>query len=235
MIRTCEIRAGQHRLDGKLLSLKRDRVSDVKIYPKCKRFFDVLFAAILLILASPVMLLAFLAIKLSSPGPAVFKQPRPGKDCKIFTVFKFRTMRVETEKDGRPLSDMERMTKIGSFLRKTSIDELPQLLNILRGEMSFIGPRPLLVRYLDLYTPEQLRRHEVTPGISGWAQVNGRNTISWEEKFQLDVWYVDHISLGIDLKIVFLTVWNILNRKGINNSDGNTMPFFTGNRETMRG
>lgn len=191
---------------------------------------DFVFAVILLIIASPIMLLAAIAIKLEDPkGPVLFRQKRPGKNAKIFTVYKFRTMRVETEKDGRPLTDMERMTKVGSFLRKTSIDELPQLFNIIRGEMSFIGPRPLLVQYLELYTPEQMRRHEVTPGISGWAQVNGRNAISWEEKFKYDVWYVDNQSVLLDFKILFLTIYNILKREGINNSQGDTMPFFVGN------
>jgi len=194
-----------------------------------KRILDLVFAVILLILLSPIMLLAAIAIKIEDPkGPVLFKQRRPGKDAKIFTVYKFRTMRVETERDGRPLSDMERITKVGAFLRKISIDELPQLFNIIRGEMSFIGPRPLLVEYLDYYTPEQMRRHEVMPGISGWAQVNGRNAISWEEKFKYDVWYVDNMSFLLDLKIVFLTIYNILKREGINNSKWDTMPLFTG-------
>lgn len=194
-----------------------------------KRLLDFVFSIVLLIIVSPIMLLAALAIKLEDPsGSVLFKQKRPGKNTKIFTVYKFRTMRIETEKDGRLLTDMERMTKVGSFLRKTSIDELPQLFNITRGEMSFIGPRPLLVEYLEFYTPEQMRRHEVTPGISGWAQVNGRNAISWEEKFKLDVWYVDNQSFLLDLKILFLTILNVLKRKGINNSQGNTMPYFTG-------
>lgn len=137
-------------------------------------------------------------------------------------------MKVQTEKNGRPLSNIERITKVGAFLRKFSIDELPQLFNIIRGEMSFIGPRPLLVEYLDYYTPEQMRRHEVMPGISGWAQVNGRNAISWEEKFEYDIWYVDNMSFLLDLKIVFMTIYNILKREGINNSKWDTMPLFTG-------
>jgi lipopolysaccharide/colanic/teichoic acid biosynthesis glycosyltransferase len=195
-----------------------------------KRVLDFVFAVILLIITSPIMLLAAIAIKLEDPkGPVLFKQKRPGKNAKIFTVYKFRTMRVETEKDGKPLTDMERMTKVGSFLRKTSIDELPQLFNIIRGEMSFIGPRPLLVQYLEFYTPEQMRRHEVTPGISGWAQVNGRNAISWEEKFKLDIWYVDNQSFLVDFKILFMTIYNVLSRKGINNSQGDTMPLFVRN------
>lgn len=194
-----------------------------------KRILDFVFAVILLILLSPVMILSAIAIKLEDPkGPVLFKQKRPGKHAKIFTVYKFRTMRVETEKDGRPLSNMERITKVGAFLRKTSIDELPQLFNIIRGEMSFIGPRPLLVQYLDYYTPEQMRRHEVTPGISGWAQVNGRNTITWEEKFKYDLWYVDNISFLVDLKIFAKTIYKVLKREGINQSDQFTMNQFRG-------
>ena len=193
-----------------------------------KRVLDFIFAIILLIILSPIMSIAAIAIKIEDPkGPVLFKQKRPGKNSKIFEVYKFRTMRVETEQNGKPLSDMERMTKVGSLLRKTSIDELPQIFNIIHGGMSFIGPRPLLVQYLQYYSPEQMRRHEVTPGISGWAQVNGRNAISWEEKFEYDVWYVDHISLILDLKIFWLTIYNVINRKDINNSQGDTMPFFT--------
>lgn len=194
-----------------------------------KRNLDFIFAIILLIFLSPIMILAAIAIKLEDPtGPIFFKQKRPGKDAKIFEVIKFRTMIVDMEQDGKKLSDMERLTKVGSFLRKTSIDELPQLFNIIRGEMSFIGPRPLLVEYLKFYSPEQMRRHEVRPGISGWAQVNGRNAISWEEKFQYDIWYVDNQSFFLDLKIFLLTIYSVLNKKGINNSTTDTMPFFTG-------
>lgn len=199
-----------------------------------KRVFDFIFAVILLIIVSPIMILAAIAIKLEdSKGPVLFKHKRPGKDTKIFTVYKFRTMRIETKEEGRPLTDMERITKIGSFLRKTSIDELPQLINIIRGEMSFIGPRPLLIKYIGLYTPQQMKRHEITPGISGWAQVNGRNAIDWEEKFKLDVWYVENLSLGLDLNILWLTVYSILIRKGINNSQVDTMPYFTGKSENI--
>lgn len=198
-----------------------------------KRIFDFSFALLLLILLSPIMLISAVAIKLESKGSAFFKQQRPGKDGKIFTIYKFRTMRMETEQNGRKLTDMERMTRVGSILRKTSIDELPQLINILRGEMSFIGPRPLLVEYLKYYTPEQMRRHEILPGISGWAQVNGRNGISWEEKFKLDVWYVDNISFWLDVKILLLTIWNVVSGKGINNSGNDTMPLFRGTRENQ--
>lgn len=198
-----------------------------------KRILDIVLALILLILLSPIMLIAALMIKIDSKGPILFKQQRPGKDAKVFTILKFRTMLVETEKDGKKLADFERMTKAGSFLRKTSIDELPQLINIIRGEMSFIGPRPLLVEYLQLYSPEQMKRHQVRPGISGWAQVNGRNGLSWEEKFKYDVWYVENLSFLLDLKIVLLTIYNILTRKGINNSSSDTMPFFKGSNEKI--
>ncbi len=199
-----------------------------------KRMLDFIFAIILLIILSPIMLIAAIAIKIEDPkGPVLFKQKRPGKDAKIFEVYKFRTMIIETERNGRQLSDMERITKVGSFLRKTSIDELPQLFNIIRGEMSFIGPRPLLVQYLEYYSPEQMRRHEVIPGISGWAQVNGRNAINWEKKFEFDVWYVDNQSFFLDFKIFWLTIYNVLNRKDINNSQGNTMPFFKGNTNKL--
>jgi len=173
------------------------------------------------------MLIATMAIKAEDPkGPVLFRQKRPGKDAKIFEIYKFRTMKVETERDGRKLSDMERMTKVGSVLRKTSIDELPQLFNIIKGEMSFIGPRPLLVEYLKYYSCEQMRRHEVIPGISGWAQVNGRNATTWEERFKNDVWYVDNVSFKLDFRIFFMTIYNILSRKGINNSEDDTMPIF---------
>lgn len=199
-------------------------------YLVVKRVVDWLIACVLIVLSSPFMIAAIIAVKISSKGPALFKQKRPGKNCKIFTVYKFRTMSLETDAQGELLPDIQRMTRVGSFLRKTSIDELPQLFNILKGDMSFIGPRPLLVKYLEYYTPEQNRRHEVTPGISGWAQVNGRNTISWEEKFDYDVWYVDHINLKLDMKIFWKTIKNVLIREGVNNSQTDTMPVFTGGK-----
>lgn len=205
----------------------------MKPYLFIKRVLDFVFALVLLIISSPIMLITSIAIKMESKGPILFKQKRPGKNGNIFEVMKFRSMRIEVEKDGKPLTDMERMTKVGSFIRKTSIDELPQLFNIIKGDMSFIGPRPLLVQYLELYNERQMRRHEVTPGISGWAQVNGRNTISWEEKFEYDVWYVEHISFLLDLKILLLTIYNVLRRKDINNSTDNTMPVFTGSKTTV--
>lgn len=175
------------------------------------------------------MIIAAIAIKAGSSGPILFKQKRPGKSGKVFTIYKFRTMKVEIKKDGNKLSDMERMTKVGNILRATSVDELPQLFNILKGDMSFIGPRPLLVEYLEIYTTEQMRRHDVTPGISGWAQINGRNSLGWEEKFKFDVWYVDHISFRLDFKIFWMTIKNILGRVGINCSKNDTMHAFKEN------
>jgi len=175
------------------------------------------------------MIVVAIAIKIESNGPILFIQDRPGKNEIIFKIIKFRTMKVVSDHEGNPLSDMERMTKVGSFLRKTSLDELPQLFNILRGEMSFIGTRPLLVHYLELYSSEQRRRHEVVPGISGWAQVNGRNLLSWEEKFVLDVWYVDNMNFSLDLKILFLTIKQLFVNKDINQNDNNTMKDFNGN------
>ncbi|CAA7603156.1 Bacterial sugar transferase [Acididesulfobacillus acetoxydans] len=192
-----------------------------------KRVLDVIFAFVLLIVTSLIMLGAAIVIKLESKGPVLFKQERPGRMGVIFTICKFRTMRVETEKDGEPLSDMERMTRIGKILRKLSVDELPQLFNILKGEMSFIGPRPLLVQYLPLYTPEQMRRHEVTPGISGWAQVNGRNGVDWETRFEYDLWYVEHVSLRVDLMIFLRTLAIVVMRRGVNQAEGVTMEEFT--------
>lgn len=199
------------------------------MYRYVKRIADLIIALTMLIVLSPIMLIACVLIKSNNDGPVLFKQKRPGKNGKIFTVYKFRTMSVKThDENGRELSDFDRMSKVGNFLRKTSVDELPQLVNILKGDMSFIGPRPLLVEYLDLYTPEQMRRHEVAPGISGWAQVNGRNTLTWEEKFTYDVYYVDNLSLKMDLKIFFMTIMNVLKQDGINSGAANTMEKFTG-------
>lgn len=195
---------------------------------------DFLVAVILLTVLSPLMLLAATLIAVNRDGPILFKQKRPGKDGKIFTVYKFRTMSTALiDRNGKELSDFERMTRIGKFLRKTSIDELPQLFNIIKGDMSFIGPRPLLTEYLGLYSPEQMRRHEVLPGISGWAQVNGRNTLTWEQKFAYDIYYVDHYSFLMDMKIFFKTIENVLRQDGINSENDNTMKKFTGNTEKV--
>lgn len=199
------------------------------MYKYFKRIMDFVASLTALIILSPLMALSAVLVKFGDGGSVLFKQRRPGKDGKIFTVYKFRTMSEKTEdENGRELSDVERMTKIGSFLRKTSLDELPQLFNVLKGDMSFIGPRPLLCEYLELYTPYQMRRHEVLPGISGLAQVNGRNAITWEEKFDYDVYYVDHMSFWLDLKIIFKTIKNTLKRADINCSDNNTMEKFRG-------
>ena len=204
------------------------------MYKYIKRSLDLITALFLVIILSPVMLIAAILIAVNRDGPILFKQERPGKDGKIFTVNKFRTMSTKLrDKNGNELSDFDRMTKIGNILRKTSIDELPQLFNIIKGEMSFIGPRPLLKEYLELYSPEQMRRHEVLPGISGWAQVNGRNTLTWEEKFAYDVYYVDHYSFKMDLKIFIKTIENVVSQDGINSNSENTMEKFQGNRETV--
>ncbi len=205
-----------------------------QMYKYIKRSLDLITALFLVIILSPIMLVAAILIAVNRDGPILFKQERPGKDGKIFTVNKFRTMStVLRDKNGNELSDFDRMTKIGNILRKTSIDELPQLFNIIKGEMSFIGPRPLLKEYLELYSPEQMRRHEVLPGISGWAQVNGRNTLTWEEKFAYDVYYVDHYSFKMDLKIFIKTIENVVSQDGINSNSENTMEKFQGNRETV--
>lgn len=204
------------------------------MYKYIKRSLDLITALFLVIILSPVMLIAAILIAVNRDGPILFKQERPGKDGKIFTVYKFRTMSTMLrDKNGNELSDFDRMTKIGNILRKTSVDELPQLFNIIKGEMSFIGPRPLLKEYLELYSPEQMRRHEVLPGISGWAQVNGRNTLTWEEKFAYDVYYVDHYSFKMDLKIFIKTIENVVSQDGINSNSENTMEKFQGNRETV--
>lgn len=194
-----------------------------------KRMLDIVLALILAIPAFLIIAVCYIAIKSETKGPAFFVQQRPGKNGKIFSLYKLRTMIVETERNGELLSDMERLTKMGLIIRAFSFDELGQILNILKGEMSFVGPRPLLVKYLPLYTPEQMRRHEVLPGISGWAQVNGRNEINWEQKFERDVWYVEHVSFGLDVKIFGMTIWNVLHRSGINAGINETMEAFKGN------
>ncbi len=195
---------------------------------------DRLFAAIALFLLTPLLLIIALAIYLRMGSPILFAQPRPGKDGQIFKFYKFRTMTNDRDSDGNLLSDEKRLTSLGQFLRQTSLDELPQLWNVLKGDMSFVGPRPLLVAYLNRYNSEQARRHEVKPGITGWAQVNGRNAISWEEKFKLDVWYVDNWSLWLDLKIIFLTIIKVFKREGISAANHVTMSEFQGNRSSTK-
>jgi len=194
-----------------------------------KRFFDFLIALIALLLIGWVLIIIAIWLHFANKGAgAFFFQERPGKDAKIFKVIKFKTMTDERDADGNLLPDEVRLTKVGKFVRSTSIDELPQLINVLKGDMALIGPRPLRVHYLPLYSKEQARRHEVRPGISGWAQCHGRNAISWTEKFKLDVWYVDHLSLWVDIKIIFITIKNVLLRKDISSQTSATMEAFNG-------
>ena len=189
---------------------------------------DICIAAVGLALMAPLFAMIALLIRLDSRGPVLFRQERPGLHGKPFVLFKFRTMREAYDKDGNLLPDGERLTPFGRFLRSTSLDELPELFNVLKGDMSLVGPRPLLPQYLDRYTPEQARRHEVRPGITGWAQINGRNAVSWEERFKLDVWYVDHRSLWLDVIILFRTVRKVVLREGIHAAGEATMSKFTG-------
>ena len=196
--------------------------------PLRKRLLDLLLTLLAMLVLSPVILLTALAVWVLEGRPVFFRQPRPGLGGKIFTVIKFRTMRGGTFPDGHPLPDSARLSRLGRLLRATSLDELPELWNVLRGEMSLVGPRPLLVAYLERYSPQQARRHNVLPVITGWAQVNGRNTLSWDEKFRMDVWYVDHWSLRLDLKILWLTVWKVLKREGISQPGSETAEEFMG-------
>ena len=194
-----------------------------------KRFIDVIVSFTGLLLLSPVFLILTLLLCVVNNNKPFFLQLRPGKDNTIFKVIKFRTMNEKKDSLGNLLPDADRLTKTGKFVRSTSLDELPQLINVLRGDMSLIGPRPLLQEYLPLYSGEQSRRHSIRPGITGWAQVNGRNTISWQQKFEYDVWYVDHISFVLDVKIVVMTIRKVFVREGINSKSGNSMDLFTGN------
>ena len=185
-----------------------------------KRWLDVIIVSFVLLIIWPLFLVIMVGLHFANKGAGVFFfQERPGKDGKIFKVIKFKSMTDERDAEGKLLPNEQRITNVGKLIRKTSIDELPQLFNVLKGDMSLIGPRPLMVRYLELYTPEQARRHNVRPGITGWAQVNGRNAISWSKKFELDVWYVDNLSFLLDMRIVFMTIGNVLTRKGINSSE----------------
>lgn len=194
-----------------------------------KRFFDFWFSLIVLICLSPILFVITIWLYFANKGAgAFFLQERPGKNGKIFKVIKYKTMTDERDSDGNLLPDEDRLTEVGKFVRSTSIDELPQFINVLKGDMSLIGPRPLLVKYLPRYSPEQARRHEVRPGISGWAQCHGRNGISWTEKFKLDVWYVDHLSLIVDLKVIWLTILSVLKRDGISEEGQATMEEFMG-------
>lgn len=193
-----------------------------------KRAFDIFLSLIVLILASPLLVSLALLIWAILGRPIIFSQERPGFKRKIFTLYKFRTMSEVHDASGKPLPDTMRLTGLGRFLRSTSLDELPEVINILRGEMSWVGPRPLLVEYLPRYTDEQNRRHDVMPGLTGWAQVNGRNALTWEEKFLYDVWYVDNWSFGLDLKILWLTIWQVVSRRNITPPGQTSMEEFMG-------
>lgn len=194
-----------------------------------KRLIDFFAAVFGLLLLSPILIIVMICLFVANDGHPFFFQPRPGKGGRIFKIIKFKTMNDKKDATGNLLSDAERLTPIGSFVRKTSLDEIPQLINVLKGDMSLIGPRPLLVQYLPLYNEYQARRHEARPGITGWAQVNGRNAITWKQKFDYDVWYVDNISLGLDLKIFFLTIKKVFVREGISAEGQATMEPFKGN------
>ena len=194
-----------------------------------KRVLDIFISGIALLLIGWFLIIVTIFLHFANKGAgAFFFQERPGKNAKIFKVIKFKTMTDERDADGKLLPDEKRLTKVGKFVRSTSVDELPQLINVFKGDMSLIGPRPLLVQYLPLYSPEQARRHEVRPGISGWAQCHGRNSISWKEKFELDVWYVDHCTLWTDIRVIFITIKNVLMRKDINSATAATMEAFNG-------
>jgi len=191
-----------------------------------KWLFDITATLVALVLFSPLFLLIALLVRIMHGAPILFRQMRPGKRGRSFAIYKFRTMTDKRDRNGNLLHDAERMTSLGKFLRSTSLDELPELLNVLQGDMSLVGPRPLLMQYLDRYTPEQARRHEVKPGLTGWAQVNGRNAISWEEKFKLDIWYVDNQTLALDIRIMLMTVKNVLKQDGISAQGEVAMPLF---------
>lgn len=193
-----------------------------------KRLFDIIFASTAILIFSPLIVLCGLAIGIALGRPILFQQDRPGLNAKPFKLLKFRTMSNALDSNGNLLSDAERLTRLGRFLRSSSLDELPSLLNVLKGDMSLVGPRPLLMAYLQRYSKEQARRHDVRPGITGWAQINGRNAITWEEKFALDVWYVENRSLWLDVKILFVTAWTVVRRDGISHKGEATMGEFMG-------
>jgi lipopolysaccharide/colanic/teichoic acid biosynthesis glycosyltransferase len=196
--------------------------------PPSKRLLDLLLASTGLLLLSPLLALTALLVRLRLGSPVLFRQERPGLGSRLFTVYKFRSMNSAADSQGRLLPDEQRLTPFGRFLRAASLDELPELFNVLRGEMSLVGPRPLFKHYLSRYSPEQARRHNVLPGITGWAQINGRNALSWEDKFRLDTWYVDHWSFGLDLKILLLTIWKVVRREGISQPGHATAEEFMG-------
>ncbi|WP_088328870.1 sugar transferase [Lacimicrobium sp. SS2-24] len=196
-----------------------------------KRLLDILASLLGLIILSPLLLVLAILVRMRLGAPVLFRQQRPGRNGKPFNMIKFRSMTDKKDAQGQLLPDNQRLTRFGRLLRASSLDELPELWNVLKGDMSLVGPRPLLMEYLPRYSAFQYRRHEVRPGITGWAQVNGRNTLSWEEKFKLDVWYVDHHNLLLDLRIIFMTLYKVLQRKDINQQQRATMEKFTGNKE----
>jgi sugar transferase EpsL len=199
--------------------------------PVSKRIFDLILTSLGLILLSPSVLLTALSVRIFLGRPIFFHQQRPGYKGRPFFIYKFRTMTAASDSAGNLLPDSQRLTRLGRFLRALSLDELPELFNILRGEMSLVGPRPLLMEYLERYSPEQMRRHDAYPGLTGWAQVNGRNAITWQDKFALDVWYVDHWSFWLDIKIILLTLWKVIKREGISQPGQATTEYFMGNDE----
>ena len=210
----------------------------IKLLPKgapfVKRLFDLIVALFAAIILSPIMLIVSVFVAIDLGFPILFRQKRPGFHGEIFTIYKFRTMRDDKDSQGDPLPDASRLSRLGRLLRSTSLDELPELFNIVKGDMSWVGPRPLLIEYLPLYNPEQFRRHDVLPGITGWAQIHGRNILTWEEKFKLDVWYVDHWSLSLDIKILALTVVKVLKREGISQPGQATSEPFKGSPPPSR-
>ncbi len=206
--------------------------SDLQPLPLAKRTLDIILAVLGIVLLSPLFLVLFLLVWFNLGAPVIFRQQRPGFRCRPFWIYKFRTMTDTRDRAGDLLPDAQRLTSLGKFLRSTSLDEFPELINVLCGEMSIVGPRPLLMQYLERYSPEQARRHNVLPGITGWAQVNGRNALTWEQKFNLDVWYVDHWSFWLDLRIIFLTLVKILRREGITQPGQATAEEFMGNDRT---
>ncbi|HMX20374.1 MAG TPA: sugar transferase [Anaerolineales bacterium] len=196
--------------------------------PWSKRIFDFIFALIALIIFSPVLIVTAILVRVFIGTPILFTQQRPGYKGRPFNIYKFRSMTNRIARDGSLLPDAERLTRFGRILRSLSLDELPELFNILRGEMSFVGPRPLLMEYLPLYSPEQMRRHDAMPGLTGWAQVNGRNALDWPSRFRLDVWYVDHWSFWLDLRIILMTVGKVIAREGVNQAGQSTVEYFKG-------
>jgi len=199
--------------------------------PVVKRLFDLLLTIPGVILISPLLAVLAVLVRINLGAPVIFRQRRPGYRGEVFTLYKFRSMRDATDSNGKPLPDGERLTRLGRFLRTLSLDELPELWNVIKGELSLVGPRPLLIEYLPLYSAEQARRHDVLPGITGWAQVNGRNALSWQDKFKLDVWYVDHWSLWLDIRILAMTLLKVIRREGISAAGAATAPLFKGSSD----